>query len=116
MFLYHITERRLLGPIKRTGLRPDKARGILRAVWFVEGRLIPWAVDHVTSRRSVNVDDIVILQVTRSYVKQRYGPLPGLHYSFKKIPAPAIRWADYLTRPMRFYRLAEWVHKASKRK
>jgi RNA:NAD 2'-phosphotransferase (TPT1/KptA family) len=61
--LRHGTPRRNLGSILRTGLRPDRARGKLKAVWLHTRARTDWAVTHVADRHGYEEEDIIVLEV-----------------------------------------------------
>jgi hypothetical protein len=47
----------------RTGLRPDRARGKLKAVWLHTRARTDWAVRRVADRHGFEEEDIVVLEV-----------------------------------------------------
>ena len=59
----HATPRRNLDSILRIGLRPDRARGKLKAVWLHTPARTDWAVMHVADRHGFEEEDIIVLEI-----------------------------------------------------
>jgi hypothetical protein len=61
--LRHATPARNLRSIRKSGLLRNKAKGLLKAIWFHRPSRTEWAILHVARRHKVNVDDVVVLEV-----------------------------------------------------
>jgi hypothetical protein len=59
----HATPRRNLESILRTVLRPEFARGKLKAVWLHTRARTGWSVRHVADRHGFEEEDIIVLEV-----------------------------------------------------
>ena len=71
----HATPRRNLRSIFATGVRPDRAKGKLRAVWLHAPGRSAWARAHVARRHQVARGEVVVLvlRVPRAQLRRR-GP------------------------------------------
>lgn len=63
MRLYHVTPRRNAPNIFAGGILVSKALGDLPAVWLVSKSRLPWAIDHVSKRHGVHIDDVGVFRV-----------------------------------------------------
>ena len=61
MIVYHVTPKCHLPGIRREGVRPDLARGRLKASWWVSGERLAWAIAHICHRHGVVPGRVVIL-------------------------------------------------------
>lgn len=75
MKLYHITARKNLKSILRTGLDPQRARGVRKSVWGVTPGHVAWALIHVLAKpwnKGAALSDLVVIEMTlpRSQVRR----------------------------------------------
>lgn len=88
MTLHHVTNRRNLRSILRTGLDPSRAIGRRKAVWGVTESRVGWAIVHTLSKprdRNARLSDIVVIRFTIARARaRRFGK--GVWYVPATIP------------------------------
>jgi hypothetical protein len=61
MIMYHVTLKCHVPGIAREGVRPDLARGKIKASWWCKAERISWSIAHVCNRHGVVPARVVVL-------------------------------------------------------
>ena len=88
--VYHITPRRNLDSIRMHGIDPRYSQGDLRAVWFVAGCKIRWALLHCAKRHSVSRAQLIILYADVSIDVLKRHAVKHLFYATESVTATGV--------------------------
>lgn len=61
--LYHITPLLNIDSIEALGLRPDFSEGRNHVLWLCDREKLPWAFAHISLRRKLRVDELMVCVV-----------------------------------------------------
>lgn len=91
MIVYHATLRKNLASIKRRGLLTRYHRLKTPAVWFYQKGRDAWAILHMLTRHAVQLDEIVVLEVSIPRTGLVRSAQAGLWFTRSDVPPDCIR-------------------------